>query len=245
MFNFGKYFLVAVSLLSGQASASVVINRTRLVYPSDESSISVQLLNKSRTVHLVQAWIDDGNPQSRPEDVHAPFIVSPPVVKIDGEGGQTLKVLLTGSSSKLPQDRESVFWLNVLDVPPMPDKHGSNYMQVALRNRIKLFWRPAGLSIAVEDIPKYVALSRGADGKACINNKSPYYLTIVQIMRWDGKSYTPQKGKVTDNFLKKAVFVPPFSCTAPEETRGNLSSGTYQMVRIDDYGSKVPSVAKF
>ena len=48
----------------------------------------------------------------------------------------------------LPTDRESVFWLNILDVPPMPvtkNADDANYMQLAIRSRMKLFYRPSGL----------------------------------------------------------------------------------------------------
>lgn len=236
-----KYaFLLA--LLAGPVSASVIINQTRVIYPSNANNVTVQLLNKSRTVHLVQSWIDDGNPEARPEDIRVPLLVTPPVVKINANGGQSLKISVAGSTEKLPKDRESVFYLNVLDVPPMPDNKDANYMQVALRNRIKLFWRPNGLALSQKDIPEHVSLSKSKEGKSCINNNTPYYLTIVQIMRWDGKSTSVQTGVPSDNFLKKAAFIPPYTCVTPENTGGILKSGKYQFVRMDDYGSKVPFI---
>lgn len=245
MYQPSKYFLFFLVLLAGSASASVIINKTRLVYPSDTSSIAVQLLNKSHTEHLVQSWIDNGNPESRPEDIQVPFLISPPVIKINANGGQTLKISATNRYNNLAKDRESIFWLNILDVPPMPDNKKSNYMQVALHSRVKLFWRPGNLAMAQDDIPEHISFSPGASGNSCINNATPYYLTIIQIMRWDSVSTHPQTGSHADNLLKKAAFIAPFTCQTPEGGLNLQQHGNYQLLRIDDYGSKMPFVVKF
>lgn len=72
-----------------------------------------------------------------------PFTGMPAVVKINSGEGQALKVAAHNAAA-LPTDRESVLWLNVLDVPPLPRNNddGANYLQVALRSRIKLLYRP-------------------------------------------------------------------------------------------------------
>ncbi len=52
------------------------------------------------------------------------------------------------ASSVLPKDRESVFWFNVLEVPPKPDAAtvaNQSLLQLAFRTRIKLFYRPEAL----------------------------------------------------------------------------------------------------
>ncbi|SUV88436.1 chaperone protein [Bordetella pertussis] len=47
----------------------------------------------------------------------------------------------------LPSDRESVFWLNVLEVPPKATpEEGHGVLQLTIRSRLKLFYRPKGLS---------------------------------------------------------------------------------------------------
>ncbi|QGY26852.1 fimbria/pilus periplasmic chaperone [Escherichia coli] len=43
------------------------------------------------------------------------------------------------------KDRESVFWFNVLELPPKPDAEkvaNQSLLQLAFRTRIKLFYRP-------------------------------------------------------------------------------------------------------
>ena len=65
--------------------ANVIINSTRVIYPQGSKEVPVQLFNTGTQQALVRAWIDDGNPDSTPETANVPFILTPPVVKIDGK----------------------------------------------------------------------------------------------------------------------------------------------------------------
>ncbi|MGE8475823.1 MAG: molecular chaperone, partial [Paraburkholderia hospita] len=107
---------VACALFAGVAQASVTIGGTRVVYPLDQREVTVKLNNDSRAPSLVQVWMDDGNVDTKPGDSKAPFVITPPIFRMDAGKSQTLRVMYSGDA--LPQDRESVYWLNVLDVPP-------------------------------------------------------------------------------------------------------------------------------
>ncbi len=93
------------------------------------------------TPSLTQVWVDDGRVQNQPEKDAAPFIVLPPIVRIEPGKGQSWRLVFNGS--RLPQDRESLFWFNLLDIPPEP-KNGKtdNYLQLAIRSRIAVL--PSG-----------------------------------------------------------------------------------------------------
>ncbi|MDM4440695.1 fimbria/pilus periplasmic chaperone [Klebsiella oxytoca] len=95
------------------SNASVVINATRVIYPAQSKYVNVQLVNRSKTTHLVQSWIDTGNPSAAPETIKTPFSLTPPVVKMAPNEGQALKLSII-NSGLMPDDRESVYWLNVL-----------------------------------------------------------------------------------------------------------------------------------
>ncbi len=133
------------------AKANVVIAGTRVVYPANEREITIKLDNVGSEPALVQAWVDSGNPDSRADQANAPFLLMPPVARISPQRSQTLR--MTYTHDPLPHDVESVFWLNVLDVPPLPKNADSNFMQVAFRSRIKVFFRPEGLKGYAEDTP--------------------------------------------------------------------------------------------
>lgn len=87
---------------------------------------------------LMQAWIDDGDTSLPPEKIQVPFMLTPPVAKIGANSGQQVKIM----PNKLPTNKESIFYLNVLDIPPnSPEQEGKNALKFAMQNRIKLFYR--------------------------------------------------------------------------------------------------------
>ncbi|ECK7329236.1 fimbria/pilus periplasmic chaperone, partial [Salmonella enterica subsp. enterica] len=97
---------------------SVTILGSRIIYPSTASSVDVQLKNNDAIPYIVQTWFDDGDMNTSPENSSAmPFIATPPVFRIQPKAGQVVRVIYN-NTKKLPQDRESVFWFNVLQVPP-------------------------------------------------------------------------------------------------------------------------------
>ncbi|MBU0526612.1 MAG: fimbria/pilus periplasmic chaperone [Gammaproteobacteria bacterium] len=171
-------FLVG-SLLFVTAQAAIVISGTRVIYPADQREVTIKLDNTGEAPLLIQSWIDDGNPQSTPETSKAPFIMTPPIARVDGHQGQTLRVRYTDQKA-LPQDKESVFWLNVLEIPPS-SSDAQNKLKISFRSRVKLFYRPVGLNI--EQDKAAMSMQWRLTKKADIwyleaFNPSPYYLTI-------------------------------------------------------------------
>lgn len=141
--------------LSASAIADIVISGTRVIYKSNEKSVNVRLENKGNNPLLVQSWLDTGDDSAEPGSITVPFTATPPVSRIDAKRGQTIKLMYT-ASSPLPKDRESVFWFNVLEVPPKPDADkvaNQSLLQLAFRTRIKLFYRPEGLNGLPSDAP--------------------------------------------------------------------------------------------
>ncbi|MBP5059146.1 fimbrial biogenesis chaperone [Pseudomonas chlororaphis] len=126
---------LAAVLCCSQATAGVVITGTRLVYPAGEREITVKLDNNGTTPSLVQSWVDSGDVASSPTQSTAPFVLSPPVFRIDPSKGQSMRLMFSGAA--LPQEHESVFWLNVLEIPPKGQANAdTNTLQMAFRLRI-------------------------------------------------------------------------------------------------------------
>lgn len=143
---------LAVTAFASQADASVVIAGTRVIFPSSEREVTIQLTNDSKRPALVQAWLDDGDSRALPENIDVPFTLTPSIFRMEAGNGQTLRLVHTGEP--LPADRESLFWLNVLEVPPKADAtEARNRIQLAFRSRIKIMYRPAGLAGNVDDAP--------------------------------------------------------------------------------------------
>ncbi|WP_236199683.1 fimbria/pilus periplasmic chaperone [Pseudomonas pseudonitroreducens] len=170
--------LLAGCMLAGQAQASIVITGTRVIYPSDQREVTVKLSNDGQSPMLVQSWIDEGNVQATPDASDAPFLLTPPIARIDPAKGQALRVRYTGQKS-LAQDKESLFWLNVLEVPPSSDD-GQNRLKVAFRSRIKMFYRPASLAgnaTAAAEQLQWRLQGSVPEGF----NASPYYVSLGKV----------------------------------------------------------------
>ncbi len=143
----------ALSWLASSAHASVVINGTRVIYRAKDREVTIRLSNEGTAPALVQAWLDTGDPNTTPDESNVPFTLTPPLFRLDPKKGQSLRLIYT--QEPLPQDKESLFWLNVLEVPPRADGGASsndrNLLQLAFRSRIKVFFRPAGLQGDADD----------------------------------------------------------------------------------------------
>lgn len=183
---FGATVLALCLAIPVVAHASVVIGGTRVVFPAQQGEVTVRLSNEGVHPALVEAWIDTGNPDSTPDSVNTPFLITPPLFRMESHKDQSLRILYTQGSQPLPTDRESMFWLNVLEIPPKPtgkEYAGRNYLQFAIRSRLKLFYRPAGLADdalqASDKLTFKVAAGQGAALE--VHNPTPYYVTISNL----------------------------------------------------------------
>ncbi|WP_412501558.1 molecular chaperone [Shewanella chilikensis] len=225
MFRFFYLILIIVSLIftigvAPQALASVVITGTRVIYPSDANEVSVKLDNRGNNPVLVQSWIDSGEVDTKPDFINVPFIITPPVNRIDPDNGQNLRIRYTGDI--LPTDRESLFWLNVLEIPAKPSSESNeNYIQMAFRTRIKLFYRPISLELDVKDSMEKISFNRLDNDTIRVDNPTPFHISFAKIV---------SKKKEIDGEM-----VSPYSSLdfqLPNQA-GNKIEATY----INDYGA--------
>ncbi|HEX7340581.1 MAG TPA: fimbria/pilus periplasmic chaperone [Rhodanobacteraceae bacterium] len=178
--------VVCMCLAAPAAHASVVISGTRVVFDADAGEATVRLTNDNTRPALVEAWIDAGNMRATPDTVKTPFLITPPVFRINAHKDQSLRILYVPGQKPLPSDRESIFWLNVLEIPPKPTGAAAhaNTLQFAIRTRIKLFYRPDHLSMKRIDAPSKLTWQATAAGQKVtikVTNPTPYYLTLSKV----------------------------------------------------------------
>lgn len=230
--------LACAMLLPLAAHANIVLGETRVIYPANEREVTLRLSNQGSQPALVQAWVDDGNQDSLPDELNLPFMVMPPLARIDPGKGQTLRIAYAPDASA-PKDRESVFWLNVLDVPPMPTAQTSNHMQLAFRSRVKLFFRPAGLPGSPADAAaqlRWRLIGSGKSGALQVRNDSAFHVSFSSVTFK----------------LKDGRTIPvPSNMLAPKSVAdfrgGNLpanAEGTVVFEWINDYGTAVRSESR-
>ncbi|MEI9763234.1 molecular chaperone [Enterobacter kobei] len=99
--------------------------------------------------------------------------------RLDGGHENTLRVIYTGETS-LPENRESVFWLNVKSIPSMT-RSDENRLLIAVKTRMKLFYRPAALASenAGEAWTRLTFEPRGE--RLVINNPTPFYVSLYSL----------------------------------------------------------------
>ncbi|EKK7713904.1 fimbria/pilus periplasmic chaperone [Cronobacter dublinensis] len=184
MLTMKKTVFAAALALTGvmatqQAFAAIALDRTRVVYNGEEKSISLNVSNENKNLpYLAQAWIED----AQGNKVTSPLTVLPPVQRVEPGAKSQVKVQASAAAATLPQDKETLFYFNLREIPPRSNK--PNTLQIALQTRIKLFYRPAAIALdktqaAEGDWVEKVTLTRESD-KFVLNNPTPYFLTIVE-----------------------------------------------------------------
>ncbi|MBE4916810.1 fimbria/pilus periplasmic chaperone [Enterobacter cloacae complex sp. P6RS] len=176
-----SYAAVALAILTftGEANAAIALDRTRVIANGGVDSISLTISNENKNLpYLAQSWIEDANGKK----ITSPFNVLPPVQRIEPGAKSQVKIQTSPAAHQLPQDRETLFYFNLREIPPRSKT--PNTLQIALQTRIKMFYRPQAIALdktqaAKGDWVEKVTLQRNGD-KYVIKNASPYYLTIVE-----------------------------------------------------------------
>ena len=172
-----------VGVCAAPSLASVVMIGTRVVYPSGAKERSLQFSNPDDVPSVVQIWIDSGEADSTPDTADAPFVVAPPIFRIEPKAGQTVRLIFTGRD--LPKNRESVFFINTLQIPAINSADmDRNKMLFLLRNRIKLFYRPDDIpgnaETAFEQL-RFSAARDGLDWRITAKNDSAFYISLIEV----------------------------------------------------------------
>lgn len=174
--------LLALLLLAGITPApfaAVNVDRTRLVFAANDVVQSLTLTNDSVTPMLLQVWTDAGETASSPDSSRTPLVVLPPVFKMQPDELRTLRVMLSSRRS-LPGDRESLFWLNIYQLPPEQNATDSvtRKLVLPLRLRLKVFIRPHGLKAPTSNDERKLRFSIASQG-ITITNPTPWYMSLA------------------------------------------------------------------
>lgn len=154
------------------STAGVVIGGTRLVYDGAKKEAALNVGNPDTTAYLIQSWVDtqDGG------EAKAPFIITPPLFRLDGKQNNVLRIVRAGGS--LPEDKESLFWLNIKSIPSSEKR--DNTLQIAVKTRIKLVYRPEGVKGTLDQSASQIKWLRSGNTLQATNN-SGHYLTFFAV----------------------------------------------------------------
>jgi chaperone protein EcpD len=183
--------LCLLALVSWQSQANVIINGTRVVYAGNEKEVTVKLSNTGTLPVLVQSWIDSGDVDAKPDRIQVPFTLTPPINRINPNKSQTLRISYTATPA-LPENKESVYWLNVLEIPALKDDAAPNRLQVAFRTRIKIFYRPTAIADRGKASEAAEKLAWSIEGNQLkVTNSAPYFVSLVSVtLKQGGRQYS-------------------------------------------------------
>ncbi|MGS0894205.1 fimbrial biogenesis chaperone [Burkholderia stagnalis] len=213
----------AGALLAGAAHAAIVPDRTRVIFNEGEQAAIVTITNKSTTYpYLVQSWLED----AKGNKTTTPLMVVPPLQRVEANERNVLRIAkLPGT--ELPADRESVFYLNIREVPPKTDT--PNTLQIALHTQMKLFYRPKAVQPARDEdwtLPMTLRVDPAAH-RLVFDNPTPYHVTVVEITSGAQKTPVPMEPVMVNPMSTADV---PFKAATPS---------TLFVTHIDDYGGQV------
>jgi len=177
-------------------SWSVGMGATRIIYNPESSGAIISVNNPNDYPVLVQSKVSTASKREP-----APFVVTPPLFRLDAHQQSNLRIIMTGDASA--KDRETLYWLCATGIPPKQDEAWAkdvkiNNADVAVINVkikasqcIKLLVRPA----AIKGHPEQQATSviwSVEGGKLKATNPTPYYMNLTSL-KVDGQDiYSPE-----------------------------------------------------
>ncbi len=216
----GLFFIAQINA----SWAGIALDRTRMIITGDARSVSANLTNTSPSIpFLAQSWVEDAHGTK----ITSPLMVLPPLQRINGGQKGIARVTKTSRINALPQDRESLFYLNVREIPPKPDK--PNVLQLAMQSRIKLFYRPTAI---VPETPGAVwqnqLIFHKQGQRWTVDNPTPYFVTLIGLSR---KPEAQGGGRLTDF---PGIMIPPKSSLDFKVSDASVSQ--FSMMYVNDFG---------
>lgn len=210
--------LIASSTLAN--AEGIQLGRTRVIYDANKKEASLPLINSEKELPwLIQSWVLNADNKTR-----APFIITPPLFRLDPKSEQTLRIM---KSDNITQTNvESLYYL-IIRMIPASDKQNqqSNVLNIIYKTQIKLFFRPKGLEGSAEDACKNLHF-RQSGQQLVIENTSHFY-TVFSSLTLGSKK------------VQADMVAPQSSVTLPLNAHIATSSASWHC--INDFGGETPA----
>lgn len=224
----GQRLLLLVAMLSCTlANAGVTAERTRVIVHEGQRETSLALVNQNAYPVVVQTWVDNGDLAVTPDTASAPIMPLPPMFRLEPQQQRSVRLVTTGQV--LAQDRESLYWLNVYEIPPRPTEvldEGATRLTITLRTQLKVIYRPQRLSSKAERAPSHLVVI--AEGRSVqLRNPTPFYISLSHAQIGEGKG----------SIVLDAPLLAPFSTQRQTAPATVPSDATFRFSWLDDDGN--------
>ncbi|ASQ15704.1 molecular chaperone [Enterobacter cloacae] len=159
----------------------ISLDVTRVVFTSDNESVAFRVNNSSKEdVWLLKSWVSQFENYN---DKSVPFFITPPLIRINEDEKRQFRINKLDDASLLPSDRESIFHINVMAIPPVENKKtAAGHIELTIMHQIKLLYRPASIEDRkeIESLNKKIQISKTNNGVK-LKNPTPYYASMGRL----------------------------------------------------------------
>lgn len=226
MNNYRSGIVLALAGVCFCAQASIVTGGTRFIFDSRADSLAITLKNTDTAPWLVKSTVNktllwSGAVSTQNDN---PFVITPPLFALADGRENTIRIIKVVDN--LPADRESLYELLITAIPS--GKMKNNSVQVALRSRYKLIYRPKDLPGQPEQAYQQIQWQWRQDRSLEINNATPYYVTLTSV-------------RVNAHPENAAGVVAPFTRRSVSWCK-SASQCNIQWRTLDDVGKELPAM---
>lgn len=213
-FNFKVILIICLTLVGySSAQAGVIIGGTRVIYDGAVKEASLSVNNPDNVPYLIQSWIEAADSN----EAKAPFIITPPLFRLDHGQQNVMRIVRAGN---IPENKESMYWLNIKSIPSAEKKQNS--LQIAIKTRIKLIYRPLALKGSQPEMFVDKLNWQKTGNQIQVTNPTNFYMNFNEIT-------------VAGKKVKDPTYVAPGS-SARFELPAGVNSGQVLFKIISDFG---------
>lgn len=216
--------------------AGILAGTTRVIYTEKDTEKTVMLVNTNAYPVFTQVWVDDSS--SNPDFENPPFIVLPTVFHLLPKEIKAIRILY--NKMPLATDRESVYWLNLYEIPAVKKSSlAGNGLNVAMNTQLKVFFRPKQLKpMQIDEINSNLRFELTENGAQSAQldmyNTTAYHVTAINLTLLNKTT-----GAIAYTLLN--TMASPFGQSVLNENRIDFNPAqTYvmQYTLLDDQGNK-------
>lgn len=177
-----KLTLFSLLLVTLNGYAGMLVDKTRVIFPEGDVTQSLNIMNVNHYPSFVQLWVDSGEINNFKQSDEAPFLLIPPIFNLRADEIKSVKVIYNGKP--LPADRESLYWINIYEVPAVKETLSQEqFLLMSMKTQMKVIYRPKSLNGDVSKAGQSLSCSVRHDktfSLVCRNNTG-YFLSYKDI----------------------------------------------------------------
>lgn len=228
-------FLLGFACVPTLLHAGILASQTRVIFLEGEREQTLMLANTNEYPILTQVWIDDGTNNADFEDT--PFVVLPAVFQMQSKDVKGIRLIFNGM--ELAKDRESIYWLNLYEIPAVKKTDlDQDYLNLSMNTQLKVYFRPKVLKVlSIEEINRQLQLSyidHGAQpAEMMLKNPTAFHVTAINLSLFNTTTQKPVYELLN-------ILIPPFESSLLNLADVNLNTSDGYVMKyhlIDDQGN--------